>query len=54
MWNLDDLDAVIAGSATSVMVSSTTRPAREAGIRIADDGTAATQLVAFLAAEKLI
>jgi electron transfer flavoprotein beta subunit len=54
VWSLDDIDATSPHAATSVMVSAALRPAREAGTRIEDDGTAATQLVDFLAAEKLI
>lgn len=38
----------------SVVVSATERPARTAGRLVTDDGTAATQLVDFLAAERLI
>lgn len=52
------VDAVAAGSPVdaghSVIVTVAERPARDAGIRITDDGTAATQLVDFLVAGRLI
>ena len=38
----------------SVVVDASLRPARAAGIKITDDGTAADQLVAFLVEKKLI
>lgn len=38
----------------SVVLSAAERPARTAGRLVTDDGTAATQLVEFLAAERLI
>ena len=38
----------------SVVLSTTERPARDAGVRITDDGTAAAQLVEFLAARHLL
>lgn len=41
-------------AATSVMVSAVERPARVAGPKVTDDGSAAAQLVDFLAAQKLI
>lgn len=43
-----------AASVRSVMVSAAARPPREAGPKIADDGTAATQLADFLAAQRLL
>lgn len=56
-WSLADL-AIEAGpeaaSVRSVMVSATARPPKEAGPRIADDGTAAAQLADFLATNRLI
>ncbi|HAM25432.1 MAG TPA: electron transfer flavoprotein subunit beta [Microbacteriaceae bacterium] len=52
------VDAVTAGppvdASHSVIVTVAERPARNAGIRIIDDGTAATQLVDFLVAGRLI
>lgn len=38
----------------NVVLATIRRPAREAGIKIVDDGTAATQLADFLSAEDLI
>ena len=56
-WSLDDL-GIQAGpeSATvrSVMVSAQEKPAKQAGPQIIDDGTAASQVAAFLAANRLI
>ena len=43
-----------AATVRSVMVSATARPARQAGPKIADDGTAAAQLANFLAAQRLL
>lgn len=43
-----------AASVRSVMVSAQARPAKEAGPKITDDGTAAAQLADFLAANRLI
>ncbi|MBT2554160.1 electron transfer flavoprotein subunit beta/FixA family protein [Arthrobacter sp. ISL-5] len=54
VWNLADIGATEARAATSVMVSATRRPARAAGVKISDDGTAANQLVDFLASNRLI
>jgi electron transfer flavoprotein beta subunit len=54
IWDLDDIDGASARPVASVMVSAVARPARQAGTRIEDDGSAASQLMAFLAAEKLI
>lgn len=41
-------------AARSVVLSAAERPARQAGVRIVDDGTAATQLADFLAARHLL
>lgn len=49
----DDL-GVDLPAARSVVLTAAERPAREAGIRIDDDGTAATQLADFLAARHLL
>ena len=38
----------------SVMVSAAARPPKEAGPKVADDGTAAAQLAEFLATNRLI
>ena len=38
----------------NVVLSTTLRPARTAGMKVVDDGTAATQLADFLSAENLI
>ena len=43
-----------AAPVRSVMVSAAARPAKEAGPKIDDDGTAASQLAAFLADRRLI
>ena len=43
-----------AASVRSVMVSATARPPKQAGPKVADDGTAASQLAEFLAAHRLI
>jgi electron transfer flavoprotein beta subunit len=43
-----------AASATSVVGSVTKRPARAAGTKIVDDGTAAQELAGFLASNRLI
>lgn len=45
---------VAAPAARSVVVSAAERPARQAGRLVTDDGTAAQQLVDYLAAERLI
>jgi electron transfer flavoprotein beta subunit len=47
-----DLDSATA--AESMVLITTERPARTAGTRITDDGTAATQLAEYLAAARLI
>lgn len=57
IWSLADLGVQAgpeAASVRSVMVSAQARPAREAGPKITDDGTAAAQLVQFLAANRLV
>jgi electron transfer flavoprotein beta subunit len=41
-------------AAGNVVLAASRRPARSAGIKIVDDGTAATQLADFLSAENLI
>lgn len=45
---------ISAQSAWSMVIDSTLRPARAAGIKITDDGTAAEKLVGFLAEKKFI
>lgn len=52
-WSAADL-GVTAPAATSVVRSVAERPARQAGIKITDDGTAAAQLADFLAAQRLL
>jgi electron transfer flavoprotein beta subunit len=47
-------DQVGGAAAWSAVVEITKRPGRQAGQRITDDGTAGTQLVAYLAGAKLI
>jgi electron transfer flavoprotein beta subunit len=49
-----DLGVDFGGMAQSVVVSVTERPAREAGVKIVDEGDAAEKLVEFLASERLI
>ncbi|MCY1159082.1 MAG: electron transfer flavoprotein subunit beta/FixA family protein [Citricoccus sp.] len=56
-WSLADLGIQAgpeAASVRSVMVSATARPPKQAGPKVADDGTAAAQLAEFLAANRLI
>lgn len=57
IWNLADI-GVEAGPAAayyrSVMVSADERPPRQAGPRVVDDGTAASQLADFLSAQRFI
>jgi electron transfer flavoprotein beta subunit len=56
-WSLTDLGLQAgpeAASVRSVMVSATARPAKEAGPKITDDGTAAAQLAEFLVANRLV
>lgn len=57
IWSLAEL-GIQAGPARapvrSAMVSAAARPSREAGPKIVDDGTAATQLADYLAAQRLI
>lgn len=43
-----------AGTARAVVVSTVERPARAAGRKIIDDGTAATELAEFLVANRLV
>jgi electron transfer flavoprotein beta subunit len=45
---------VSAAGAWSLVADATPRPARAAGIKVTDDGTAGQQLVAYLAEKKLI
>jgi electron transfer flavoprotein beta subunit len=45
---------VSAAAAWSLVADATPRPARAAGIKVTDDGTAGEQLVAYLAEKKLI
>ena len=52
-WSLADLGAELP-DARSVVAAVSERPARAAGKKIFDDGTAAEELVAFLAAGRLI
>jgi electron transfer flavoprotein beta subunit len=56
-WSLDDL-GIQAGpdyaTVRSVMVSAQEKPGKQAGPKIKDDGTAANQVVAFLAENRLI
>ena len=55
-WSLSDL-GIQAGpeqaSVRSVMVSAQARPEKQAGPKVTDDGTAAAQLVDFLAGQRL-
>jgi electron transfer flavoprotein beta subunit len=53
--SLDELeiDQAAAGSGRSVVLSTVARPARQAGLKIVDDGTAATQLADYLIARRL-
>jgi electron transfer flavoprotein beta subunit len=51
--SLADL-GVATPAASSTIVSVTRRPARTAGTIVVDDGTAATQLAAFLTANRLV
>ena len=54
--SLSDLgvDPSFPGLARSVVLSTAARPAREAGMKIHDEGDAADRLIEFLAAERLI
>ena len=57
IWSLADLETDAgpdAAAVRSVMVSADARPAKVAGPRISDDGTAASQLVEFLATNRLV
>lgn len=49
-----DLDIDWSGASRSVVLSTVERPARTAGTKIVDDGTAGTQLAEFLTAARLI
>lgn len=51
-----DIDPATVGlsAASTEVVSFAPRPPREAGVKIVDDGSAGTQLVEFLVAEKLV
>jgi electron transfer flavoprotein beta subunit len=56
-WSLAELGIQAGPDAApvrSVMVSATARPPKEAGPKVVDDGTAASQLAEFLAAQRLI
>lgn len=56
-WSLEDLGIEAGPEAAyyrSVMVSADERPARVAGPKIVDDGTAAAQLADFLATQKFV
>lgn len=51
-----NIDPATVGSAaaTSEVVEFTARPPKQAGVKVADDGTGGTQLVEFLAAQKFV
>ncbi|MFE4082559.1 electron transfer flavoprotein subunit beta/FixA family protein [Paenarthrobacter sp. YIM B13468] len=53
-WSLDDVGIAATPEVASVMVSASARPAKKAGPKVVDDGTAAAQLAEFLAAKRLI
>lgn len=53
-WTLAELPNIAQRAASSVMVSAVERPARVAGPKIVDDGTAAAQLIDFLVDRKLV
>lgn len=56
-WSLVELGIQAgpeAASVRSVMVSANERPAKEAGPKVADDGTAAAQLAEFLVSNRLV
>jgi electron transfer flavoprotein beta subunit len=56
-WSLAELGIEAGPDAApvrSVMVSAAARPPKEAGPKVVDDGTAASQLAEFLAAQRLI
>ena len=56
-WSLAELGITAgpeAAQVRSVMVSATARPAKQAGPKVTDDGTAAAQLAEFLATHRLI
>ncbi|MDR6508176.1 electron transfer flavoprotein subunit beta/FixA family protein [Arthrobacter oryzae] len=52
--SLDQLGISIPSAARSVVLGAVERPARTAGRIVVDDGVAAAELAAFLAAERLI
>lgn len=57
IWSVADLGIEAgpgAAAVRSVMVSADERPPKEAGPKVADDGTAASQLVEFLAKNRLV
>jgi electron transfer flavoprotein beta subunit len=54
IWSLSDLDIPAPDTVHSVMVSAVERPAKTAGPKIEDDGTAAEQLAEFLQANRLL
>lgn len=57
IWSLSELGISAgpgAAEVRSVMVAADARPAKVAGPKIADDGTAATQLAEFLATNRLV
>jgi electron transfer flavoprotein beta subunit len=49
-----DLGVELGGSGASVVVSTTQRPAREAGTKIVDEGNAGVELAGYLATNRLI
>jgi electron transfer flavoprotein beta subunit len=56
-WSLADLQIQAgpeASTVRSVMVSAAARPPKQAGPKIADDGTAAAQLADFLVTNRLV
>lgn len=56
IWSMVDLDIDAgpdAAAVRSVMVSADARPSKVAGPKVADDGTAASQLAEFLATNRL-
>lgn len=54
VWTLADVEPAAEWTSASVMVSAQRRPARGTGVKIVDDGAAATQLVDFLASHRLL
>ncbi|MBP1326698.1 electron transfer flavoprotein beta subunit [Leucobacter exalbidus] len=53
-WTLADVAVGEERAANSVMVSAALRPARTAGTKVEDDGTAVAALVDFMASNRLI